>query len=117
MKMTFTSIALSGMLAGGMLLTSCTTSEGRSSADGAIARYEIVDEIETIPVCKATVEEKYPCYSIFRTADGHKFSIGSPGAPNEVIHFLTTLKQGQAYEFPVLFLDYQKSIKTPNGPS
>lgn len=105
------------MLAGGMLLTSCTTAEERRSADGAITRYEIADEIETIPVCKATVEEKYPCYSIFRTADGHRFSIGSPGAPNEVIHFLTTLKQGHAYKFPSVFFDYQKSIKTLNGPS
>ena len=64
--------------------------------------------IKAISPCKATVAEHHACYSIFRTADGKRFSIGSPAATPEVVQFLGTLKEGHAYKFPGVFLDYQK---------
>jgi hypothetical protein len=108
MKRTFTSLAFPGILASAMLLTSCATSRGKKSAETAMPDYETAEQIKTMSPCKATVEERHPCYSIFRTADGKKFSIGSPSATQEVVQFLGTLKEGHAYEFSGVFLDYQK---------
>ena len=108
MKKTFTSLAFPGILASAMLLTSCATSGGKKSADTAMPDYETAEQIKAMSPCKATVEEHHPCYSIFRTADGKKFSIGSPAASQHVVQFLGTLKQGHAYRFPGVFLDYQK---------
>ena len=107
MKKTFSSLAFPGILASTMLLTGCATSGGKS-ADTVMPDYETAEQIKAMSPCKATVEERQPCYSIFRTADGKKFSIGSPAATREVVQFLGTLKEGQVYKFPGTFLDYQK---------
>jgi hypothetical protein len=109
MKKTFASLAFSGILASAMLLTSCATSGGKKSADTAMPDYETAEQIKAMSPCKATVEERHPCYSIFRTAGGKTFSIGSPAATQEVVQFLGTLKEGQRYKFPGVFLDYQNS--------
>jgi len=108
MKKTFTSLAFPGILASAMLLTSCATSGGKKSADTAMPDYETAEQIKAMSPCKATVEERHPCYSIFRTADGKKFSIGSPAATQEVVQFLGMLKEGHNYKLPGVFLDYQK---------
>ena len=73
-----------------------------------VLEYETAEQIKAMSPCNAAVEERQPCYSIFRTADGKKFSIGSPAATREVVQFLGTLKEGQVYQFPGIFLDYQK---------
>jgi hypothetical protein len=108
MKATFSSLSFPGILASAMLLTSCATSGGRKSADTVMPDYETAEQIKAMSPCKATVEERQPCCLIFRTADGKKFSIGSPAATPEVVQFLGTLKEGNAYKFPGIFLDYQK---------
>src|SRR6266498_1897347 len=73
---------------------------------------ETAEQIKAMPPCKATVAEHHGCYSVFRTADGKKFSIGSPAATQDVVQFLQTLKNGRSYEFPSVFLDYQKTAPT-----
>src|SRR6266568_5116194 len=67
-----------------------------------------------MPPCQATVDEHNSCYSIFRTAEGKKFFIGSRAATPEVVQFLKTLKNGQTYEFPGAFLDYAADKDKPN---
>lgn len=118
MKRTFTSLAFPSILASAMLLTSCAISGGKKSAETAIPVYETAEQIKTMSPCKATVEERHPCYSILRTADGQKFSIGSPAATQEVVQFLGTLNDGHAYKFPGVFLDYlkQSAVNPPPHP-
>lgn len=106
MKKPFSILVFSGMLASGFFLTGCDTPGEEKSAVRVMHRYETEAQIKAMPVCRATVEEQYPCYSVFTTAERAKFFIGSPAAPHEVIHFLKTLKQGQPYDFPAVFLEY-----------
>jgi len=88
------------------------TADAQKSAETAIPSSETAAQIKAMPACKATVEEHHACYSIFRTADGKIFSIGSPAATHEVVKFLEALRNGQSYEFPGVFLDYQKTNPT-----
>ena len=106
-KRTFVSLALPGLLAVAVLLASCASSDVKKSAE-TFTGFETPKQISAMPPCKATLEQQQPCSSIFRTADGRKFNIGSPAATPEVVQFLQTLKQGQTYEFPGVFLNYQK---------
>jgi hypothetical protein len=108
MNRTFTRLALPGILASAMLLTGCAISGGKKSAETAMPDYETAEQVKTMSPCEATVEERHPCYSIFRTTDGQRFSIGSPAATQEVVRFLGTLQEGHAYKFPGAFLNYQK---------
>ena len=108
MKRTSTYLTIPSILVSAILLTSCATSGGKKSSDTVIPNYETAEQIKAMSPCKATVEEHHPCYSIFRTADGKKFSIGSPAATQHVVQFLGTLKEGHGYKFPGVFLDYQK---------
>ena len=85
--------------------------DAKKSVEIVPPSYETVQQIKAMPPCKATVEEHHSCYSIFRTDDGKQFSIGSPAAKREVVQFLQTLKDGQTYKFPSVFLDYQKNKK------
>lgn len=70
--------------------------------------YVTAEELKAMPPVKATLESSGPCFSIFRGSDGKQFVIGDPGSGRAVWRFLGTLKEGQAYEFPSAFLDYQK---------
>jgi hypothetical protein len=83
-------------------------SDAAKIAETAPPSYESAEQIKAMPPCKAIVEENHGCYSIFRTLDGKKFSIGSPAATQQVVRFLGTLKEGQTYKFPSVFVDYQK---------
>src|SRR5262245_37861008 len=107
MKKAFVGLPFPGLLAVAVFVTSCGTS-GMKKAGGTITSLETAEQIRAMPPCKATVEEREPCGSMFTTADGRKFYIGSPAAPPEVVQFLQTLKDGQTYEFPGVFLNYQK---------
>ncbi len=64
-----------------------------------------------MPPGKATLELSGPCFSIFRATDGKQFVIGDPGSGRAVWRFLGTLKEGQGYELPSAFLDYQKTAQ------
>lgn len=79
------------------------------SADKAIANHETAAQIKAMSPCRATLEERQPCYATFRTADGKRFAIGSPAAPSEVVRFLGMLYEGESYAFPDVFVDYLKS--------
>lgn len=71
--------------------------------------YVTAEELKAMPPVKATLELRGPCFSIFKATDGKQFVIGDPGSGRAVWRFLGTLKEGQAYEFPGAFLDYQKA--------
>src|SRR3954470_2042284 len=81
--------------------------DAQNPAETTMPSAETAAQIEAMPACKATVEEHAPCYAVFRTADGKKFSIGSPAATQDVVQFLQTLKDGATYEFPRVFLEYR----------
>ncbi len=87
-------------------------SDAKECAESAIPDSNTAEEIRAMPACKATVVDHAACYSVFRTATGKEFTIGGPAAAQEVVHFLGTLKDGQAYEFPSVFVDYQKTTPT-----
>ena len=70
--------------------------------------YVTAEELKAMPPVNATLESSGPCFSILRGSDGKQFVIGDPGSGRVVWRFLGTLKEGQAYEFPSAFLDYQK---------
>jgi protein-disulfide isomerase len=82
--------------------------DAKKTAETRMPRFVSAEQVKGMPPCKATVEQQAPCYSIFRTTDGKEFSIGGPAAGQNVVQFLKTLKNGQTYEFPKVFLDYQK---------
>ena len=71
--------------------------------------YETPAEIKAMSPRKATVLEHNGCYSMFSTADGKKFSIGSPAAVSQIVEFLNTLKEGTTFELPRAFLDFEKA--------
>jgi hypothetical protein len=111
-------LARHGVLA--VLLAGCTDEkpEGKAmmpkadtviSVSAAIAAHDTAEQIKALLPCRATVEERQPCYAVFRTADGKRFAIGSPGATAEVVRFLGTLKEGESYQFPGMFVDYLKN--------
>jgi len=85
-----------------------TTTTAPKSAETPMPGVDTARQIRSMPACKATVEEHHSCYSIFRKADGNRFSIGSPAASHEVVKFLETLKTGQTYQFPDVFYKYQQ---------
>ena len=103
-----------------LLLISCTGEkpEGRAgipktdtveSAGAAIADLETAGQIRAMSPCRATMEERQPCYAVFRTVDGKRFAIGSPAATADVVQFLGTLHEGEFYAFPRVFVDYLKN--------
>jgi len=57
---------------------------------------------------KATLEEKGPCYSVFRGTDGKQFVIGHSGKHAGGGAISRNAGGGQAYELPRTFLGYQK---------
>jgi hypothetical protein len=79
----------------------------KKERDGA-AHYRTVDEIKTMSRCKVTVIQKAPCYVLFKSADGSRLYVGSPGNTPEIDRFLSTLKMHQTYTLPDAFLDHQK---------
>jgi hypothetical protein len=74
----------------------------------AISYYRTAEQIKAMPQCKATVVQRAPCYVVLKTAEGRSFHIGSPGNTPEIAYFLVSLKEGQTYNFPEVFLEYQK---------
>ena len=106
MKKTFAGLTFQSLLAAAMFLAGCASDKPADETARPI--YERAEEIKTMPPCKATVVQAYPCYSLLRATDGKKFCIGSPGATPEVSRFLETLKPGRTYRFPDAFLTYQQ---------
>jgi len=118
MKQVLAGLIGHGVLA--VLLTGCTGGkpDGKAgipkadtveSAGEPIADHETVEQIKAMSPCRATLEERQPCYANFRTTDGKRFAIGSPAAPSEVVQFLGTLHEGETYALPGVFLDYLKN--------
>jgi hypothetical protein len=70
--------------------------------------YVTAEEVRAMPAVKATLEQRQPCSSIFRDAEGKQFVIGSPGSGPEVWQFLGTLQEEQTYDLPRAFLDYHQ---------
>ena len=106
MKKMFGRLTFQSLLAAAMFLAGCASDKPANEADALV--YERAEEIKTMPPCKATGMNTYPCYSLLRATDGKKFYIGSPGATREVSRFLETLKLGRTYNFPDSFLTYEQ---------
>jgi hypothetical protein len=70
--------------------------------------YDTAAQIQAMPPCKALVVERGPCFVHLTTADGNGFFIGSPAAGAEVVQFLGELKDGQTYNFPDTYQEYQQ---------
>jgi len=105
-----TSLAFLGTLAAAMLLTGCATlkdTQQPGKAPGPI--YETAEQIKAMPPCKAQVVQRAPCFVCLKTTDGKGFHLGSPGSKADVGRFLGVLKDGQRYDFPDAFLEYQKN--------
>jgi hypothetical protein len=102
----FAGLTVQSLVAAAMFLASCVSDKPANETAAPV--YEMAQQIEAMPPCKATVVHRYPCYSLLRTTDGKKFCIGSPGATPEVSRFLETLKDGRTYRFPDAFLSYQQ---------
>ena len=56
-----------------------------------------------MPSCTAKMDAFCTCYASFTDAEGRKFYIGSPGASEDVQHFIESLKPGEIYFLPCAF--------------
>jgi hypothetical protein len=83
-------------------------SAAKKSAATKVEDYETGEQIKAMPACRATPIHNGVCVFTFKTADGKLFYIGSPGATEEVEHFLHSLEIGKAYDLPGAFLEWQK---------
>jgi hypothetical protein len=100
-----------------LILLACFPASPLANADGkapagveaADQGYVTADQIGAMPPRKARLEERGPCYAVFRTADGKEFSIGSPVARSQVVEFIGSLKEGESYRLPEAFLEFQKT--------
>ena len=105
-----TRLAFLSTLAAAMLLTGCAAQKDTrqlGKAPGPV--YESAEQIKAMPPCKAKVVERGPCYVSLKATDGRRFCLGSPGSKADVGRFLGVLKDGQRYDFPDAFLEYQKN--------
>ncbi len=82
--------------------------DASSAGPAVIPIYDTAEKIQAMPPCQATVGRPGTHWASFKTADGQKFCLGSPGATPEVRQFLQTLHPGQTYELPQTFLAYQQ---------
>jgi hypothetical protein len=79
---------------------------------GPYVVYEHAAQVSAMPSSSATTMEIGPCYAKFETKNGKTFYIGSPGADEEVMHFVATLELGKTYDLPKAFLQYQNQDKS-----
>jgi hypothetical protein len=70
--------------------------------------YRTAAEIKAMPIRTGLVDRRAPCYVVLITANGTKFSVGSPGNTPEFAQFIATLKEGVLYEFPQVYLDFEQ---------
>ena len=68
--------------------------------------YESNIQVLAMPSCTAKMEKFCTCYALFTDAEGRKFYIGSPGASEDVEHFIAALKEGQIYYLPTAFENF-----------
>ncbi len=104
-----TRLAFLGSLAAAMLLGGCATQQDTPQVGTAPPSvYETAEQIKAMPPCKVTVLERGPCYVFLKAMDGKGFYLGSPASKAEVERFLAVLKDGQQYDFPDTFVEYQE---------
>lgn len=70
--------------------------------------YDTAEEIQAMPLCKAVVVERGPCYVRLITVDGGEILIGSPAAGEDIVQFLYVLKDNRTYKFPETFQKYEE---------
>ncbi len=73
------------------------------------AVYESNIQVLAMPSCTAKMDAFCTCYASFTDAEGRKFYIGSPGASDDVEHFIASLKAGQIYYLPAAFEGFLRS--------
>ena len=74
--------------------------------------YESNLQVLAMPSCTAKLEEFCTCFAILTDSEGRKFYIGSPGASEDVEHFIASLKQGEIYYLPAAFEGFLAKKKT-----
>ncbi len=74
--------------------------------------YESNLQVLAMPSCAAKMEAFCTCYALFTDAEGRKFYIGSPGASEDVGHFIASLKEGESYFLPAAFAGFLAQRRT-----
>jgi hypothetical protein len=74
--------------------------------------YESNIQVLAMPSCTAKMEAFCTCYALFADAEGRKFYIGSPGASEDVEHFIASLKEGESYFLPAAFESFLQEKKS-----
>jgi hypothetical protein len=92
------------------------------SCAGNHLHYGYAAQVLAMPSCNATMELVSPCERRFRTKSGRVFTIGDPGAEQDVASFLGTLDEGKSYYLPYEFVEYlkekkEKAEQSPRGDS
>ncbi|MCX7005877.1 MAG: hypothetical protein NTY53_01255 [Kiritimatiellaeota bacterium] len=77
--------------------------------------YESNLQVLAMPSCTAKLEEFCTCFAILTDSEGRKFYIGSPGASEDVEHFIASLKKGEIYYLPAAFEGFLAKKKTAAG--
>ena len=79
--------------------------------------YEYTAQLLAMPSRAATVVDGEPCYRELKDdLDGRIFYIGSPGAADEIEHFIQTLEQGKSYRLPDAFMEWQEKRSGSKNP-
>jgi hypothetical protein len=78
------------------------------SRDPSLDCYATAGEVRAMPLRTALVDERAPCYVTLIASDGRKFRLGGPGNTPQFAQFLGTLKEGVLYQFPNVFVEFEK---------
>ena len=73
--------------------------------------YRTAKEIAEMAPRTGTLAGQFTDFCYFTTADGKGFFIGAGVSGPEVDHFLRTLEEDKTYQFPDVFVSYQKPKK------
>ena len=77
--------------------------------------YESNLQVLAMPSCAAKMDRFCTCHALFTDSTGRKFCIGSPGASEDVQHFIESLKEGGLYFLPAAFEGFLAEKKTTAG--
>jgi hypothetical protein len=75
------------------------------------ATYEFNAQVLAMASCNATMMDDCACYALFKDDSGRTFYLGSPGASEDVEHFIHSLKVGEACYLPHAFMEFLDNQK------
>jgi hypothetical protein len=86
-----------------------------SAAAESTPIYDTVNQVLTLPPCKATIKHQDNYSARFTTADGKTFVIGSDRAEQEIWHFIAHLPEGQTCELPGALVAFENRKFYPSA--